>query len=167
MRQLSILVVEDDSYKKALEMVEKYGYRGILSTSVRGTYGVRPEDPSLNWLKMKNSKEEALGAIFEGESITYFPGADEILENNKNISGVLLDMNYPLYREDERTEHFGEGFSQRCLGRKIPCVICTAVKWTEKDEERQSRIHGVPVIGRKDWERAMTKLHELIVAKNA
>ena len=66
----------------------------------------------------------------------------------------------------KQPQSLGATIAIKCVEKGIPCVICTAVPWKEKeDEDIASKEYGVPTIGHKDWERALEKLQELIATK--
>ena len=167
----TILIVEDKKAEteKAIKVVSDLGYDYFHASAWLPTYVV-PEHrhPGENFGYF-NSSAEAAAFMPYFKSILYMPGAKELIENNEYIAGVLLDNNFPDHISDQSSFN-GPRTVKLCLEKGIPCVICTAVHCDNDDidcaERAESNNFGVPVTLNKDWERAMRKLHELIVAKS-
>lgn len=163
-KKKTILIVEDEEWKDAVALVSEAGYDWILVQTVSGYWIVsNHNDPDAKPI-IKNTIGAALAMMRTGLSLAYYPGVYELLECNNLIVGVLLDLNFPLFPR-AKEEKFGKGVAEVCANMGMPCVICTANNYTPKHEHDYEEIYHVPVIGHKNWKRAMTRLHELITAK--
>ena len=108
----------------------------------------------------EEAEESAIECGFECVIAKTKEEADALLDD-PSIKGALLDLNFPPKKGME-PEAFGNTLVCECDSRKIPCVICTGAPYTEEWEEKVRGYMGAPVVGFKNWQRAIEKLRELM-----
>ena len=158
-----ILLVEDETFIMAKRLADKAGLRCIVAQSAEGGY--KCMYPNANFMKESHDYQSLLCLLDGTNQISYDPGAEEILRENSEIRGVLLDRCYPRRLNGKPIETMWKEFAEKCLDKGIPCVICTGTRWPEEEDDEQSKHYKFPIVGRKDWDKAIRKLKELIEAK--